>query len=145
VLIGWLLLFGLMLLPSPALAASEVQLKHASDGTLLVIGSGYRRDQELVVRLGRQHFSVRADASGEFELATGLVSYGGGLSIQHAAAQDLPFVALAAAAPNPMAVLFAWSLAEGCVLLGGVAGVWLLMLGIIRRRRSGRYPRGERR
>lgn len=141
VLIGCCLLLSLSLPTGDALAASDVLLKHASDGTLVVVGTGWRHDQQLVVSLGQRRFPVRANTSGEFELETGLAAYHGAVSIQHAAAPDLGFMALPTAMPNPLAVLLAWSVAEGSALLGIVAGVWLVAVGVARRLRAGGYPR----
>jgi len=138
--ICWLLIAAM--LPSEStLAASDVQLKHAPDGTLVVVGSGWHRGKQLVVSLGQQAFDVRADASGDFELATGMASYQGELSIHHAEANTLAFIPLAVDVPNPLAVLFAWSVVEGLALLGIVVGLWLVAAGVTRRWRAGRYPR----
>ena len=127
---------------SSALAASDVQLEHAADGTLVVVGSGWHHGQRLVVDVGHQQFTVRPDASGDFELATGLPSSTGELAVHHpAATSDLAISAIRSATPNPLAVLFAWSLAEGMTFLGGLAGLGLVVAGVLRRLRVSRYPR----
>ena len=123
---------------SVAVAASDLELKHAADGTLVVVGSGWHRGQELVVSLGQPRFGVRADASGDFELATGLASFNGEFAIHHMDAPELALVPLAAATPHPLAVLFAWSMAEGAALLGVVTGFGLVGAGILRRKRASR-------
>jgi hypothetical protein len=127
-----------------ALAASDIRLEHAADGTLLVVGSGWHRDQPLVISLGQQRFNVRADGSGEFELATGLASYRGELAVHHADAPELAFAALPAAEAaqvSPLAVDLARSVAEGLAFLGGGLGLGLVAAGVNRRRRASRYPR----
>lgn len=127
---------------SRALAASDVELKHATDGTLVVVGSGWHHGQLLVIDVGRQKFNVRADASGDFELATGLAASGGELSVRHpATTPDLSVAAIESTVPNPFAVLFAWSVAFGIALLGATAGSVLLLTGVLRRMRPSRYPR----
>ena len=120
-----------------ALAASDVELKHATDGTLLVVGSGWHHGQLLVIELGRQQFNVRADASGDFELATGLAASNGDLTVHHPVA----LAAIDSAAPSPFAVLFAWSVAEGVALLSVVAGLTLILVAMRRHMRVSRYPR----
>jgi len=139
--VGWLLLAASWLCTAnPAHAASDLQIEHAADGTLVVVGSGWHRDQEMVISLGQQRFNVRADNSGDFELATGMASYQGDLAVHHAADRELAFVPLAE--PHPFAVLFARSVAEGLVLLTFVVGVVMVAAGVARRVRAPRYPRG---
>ena len=126
---------------NPAQAASDVQLKHASDGTLLVVGSGWPRGQTLVISLGVRRFDVHVDSSGDFEVATGLASFQGDLAVHRADFSSQNFVSLASE-PSPVAVLFARSVADGLVLLMFVVGVSMVGAGVIRRWRPGRYPRG---
>jgi hypothetical protein len=143
VLIHALLLVMALLAPSAtALAASDIHLARAADGTLLVVGSGWRRGQELVVSLGRQRFNVRADATGDFELPTGLATYSGKLQVHHTHASDLAFAPL----PTPrttvsLAQYLARSVTEGLALLGAGLCAGLVTVGIARRRRASRYPR----
>jgi hypothetical protein len=128
--------------PSSALAASDVQLKHAADGTLVVVGSGWHHGQLLVIDVGQQQFKVRTDTSGDFELATGLSASSGKLAVHHVAAtSELAFAAIGAATPSPFAVLLAWSVAEGVALLAALTGLMLLVAGVRRRVRVSRYPR----
>src|ERR1051326_5201670 len=104
-----------------ALAASDVQLEHASDGTLVIVGSGWHRGQDLVISLGKQRFTVRVDSSGEFELLTGLATFRGELAVHHAQAPALAFAALPAAADaqaTALAVDLARSVAEGMAQIG---------------------------
>ena len=101
------LLVALLAPSSPALATSDIHLAHAADGTLVVVGSGWRRGQELVVSLGAQRFTVRADGSGEFELTTGLATFQGELAVHHADAPAVAFAALPTAGfaqVSPLAV-----------------------------------------
>ena len=116
------------------MAASDVQLKHAADGTLVVVGSGWPRGQDLVVSLGQQRFTVRVDTTGDFEVATGLTSYEGDLAIQHADAAP-PTVD---PVPHPLAVLFAQAVGQGFVLLTFLGGAAMGVAGVVRLRR---YPR----
>jgi hypothetical protein len=139
---GWILLGALVVGPSrPAFAASDLQLKHAADGTLVVVGSGWHRDQQLVISLGKSRFDVRADGSGDFELDTGLASYQGDLTVHHADTSGLALLPLTGRVPNPLAVLFAQSVAEGVLLVTFLAGIGLVGAGIGRRWCPPRYPR----
>lgn len=127
---------------SSALAASDVELKHATDGTLVVVGSGWRHGELLVIDVGQQQFNVRADASGDFELPTGLAASSGELTVRHAATMsDLGFASMATRTPSPFAVLFAWSVAEGVALLAVMTGLMLVLAGVRRRVHVYRYPR----
>ena len=131
-----LLLVSVCAAPNNALAASDIQLKHAADGTLIVVGSGWHRGQQLVINLGQSRFEVRADGSGDFELDTHLASYQGDLSIHHPDQAPLGLIPLTGAQPNALAVVFAQSLVEGALLSGVLAGVALIGGAIARR-----YPR----
>ncbi len=126
--------------PSQALAAPEVSLGPAPDGTLTVVGNGWRPGQHLVVNLGRASFTALADSTGSFEVSTGLVSYQGPLAVHRPATSSLASARLGPAedpvVPNPLAVLFVQSLVRGVglvALLGGVVG---LGMGVARAIRS---------
>jgi hypothetical protein len=118
--------------PAVALAAPEVSLQAAADGTLKVIGNGWRPGQQLVISVGGDEFAARADSAGDFEIATGLASYQGDVAVHRpelrpqtsprSASLAEPYV------PNPLAVLFAQSVAIGTVLTliaGGLTSVAL--------------------
>jgi len=125
-----------------ALAASDVELKHATDGTLVVVGSGWHHGQRLVIGVGQQQFNVRADASGDFELPTGLAASSGELTVHHAVeTSGLALATIETATPSPLAVLFAWSVAEGVALLTAIAGLALVIAGVRRHMHVYRYPR----
>jgi hypothetical protein len=138
--LGALLLIASVAPATRASAASDLELEHAPDGTLVVVGSGWHRDEELVISLGQQRFSVRVDSSGDFELATGVTSYQGDLAVHHIADRELALLPLAE--PHPLAVLFARTVAEGLVLLVFAVGMAMLVAGLARRVRPPRYPRG---
>jgi hypothetical protein len=141
VLVGWLLLtVSVVCSANPAMAASDVQLEHAPDGTLVVVGSGWPSGQELLVSLGDHRFEVQVDPGGEFEVPTGLASYQGSLAVHHLGAAQLALMPLVAE-PHPLAVLFAHALAQGFILLTFVVGVAMVGTGVARRWRFGRYPR----
>jgi hypothetical protein len=123
------------------MAASDIQLKHAADGTLVVVGSGWHRGQELVISLGQSRFDVRADGSGDFELDTHLASYQGELSIHHPDQSALGFLPLSGAQPNALAVLFAQTVVEGAILVGLFAAAGLVGIGFLSLWRAPRYPR----
>jgi hypothetical protein len=136
-----LLLLSVCAAPSSALAASDIQLKHAADGTLVVVGSGWHRGQELVISLGQSRFDVRADGSGDFELDTHLASFQGELGIHHPDQAALGFIPLSGAQPNALAVLFAQTVVEGAILVGLLAAAGLLGIGFLSLWRAPRYPR----
>jgi hypothetical protein len=129
---------------TPAWAEPQISLDPAPDGTLVLVGSGWRPGQHMVVSVGQRDFPALADSVGEFEVPTGLVSSGGPpavLAIHRPEAQ----VAMApasqaqtqaqaqaltqAAVPHPLAVLFAQSLMTGSAFLAlSAAGVSLVAL-----------------
>ena len=113
-------------LPVPALAAPDVSLQAAADGTLSVIGTGWRPGQRLVVSLGPDSFPARADSTGSFEVTTGLASYQGQLAVHRP--DPRPAAPARSAAPgdayvpDPLAVLFTQSMAIGAALSTLAAG-----------------------
>jgi len=125
---------------SQALAAPEVSLDPAPDGTLTVVGNGWRPGQHLVVNLGRASFPALADSTGSFEVSTGLVSYQGPLAVHRPASSSLASARLGPAedpvVPNPLAVLFAQSLVSGIGLAGVLGGVVGLAMAVARSIRS---------
>jgi hypothetical protein len=136
-----LLVAGVLASPSTTYAASDIQLKHAADGTLLVVGSGWHRGQQLVISLGQTRFDVRADGSGDFELATHLASYQGELSIHHPDQSGSAFMSLTAGRPSAFAILFAQSMVEGAVLVCLIAAAGLVGAGFRKLWHAPRYPR----
>jgi hypothetical protein len=105
---------------SDVFASPEASLDTAADGTVIIVGSGWRPGDELVVGLGNDRFMAYTDSSGAFELQTGLATYEGLLSVHHADASSIAQIApaspQAASQPNPLAVLFAQSLAQGAAI-----------------------------
>jgi hypothetical protein len=120
---------------SVALAEPRVSLDPAPDGTLVLVGSGWRPGQRMVVSVGPDLFPVLADSVGDFELQTGLVSTGGPpepLAVHHPDAQ-ISRTSLGRTpqsdTPHPLAVLFAQTLVIGAALLGlSTAGGGLVLL-----------------
>jgi hypothetical protein len=131
-----------------ALAAAAVSLDPRPDGTLVLVGSGWRPGQELVISLGTDAFPALADATGSFEIPTGLLVTSGpplSITIRHPDASSLAFTHLSPApeqsldSPNPFAVLFAESLAMGAKAFAfTAAGLSLTALGTRAIRARGR-------
>jgi hypothetical protein len=103
-----------------AFAASGVSLNPAPDGTIKLVGSGWRPGQQLVISLGTDEFPALADAAGSFEIPTGILARGGlplSMTIRRPETNALAFATAAPPAaldvPNPFALLFAESLAMG--------------------------------
>ena len=120
-----------------ALAEPRVSLEPAPDGTLILVGSGWRAGQQMVVSIGPDFFPALADAVGEFELPTGLVSTGGPpepLAVHRTDAQTTPAAVarpLQPDTPHALAVLFAQALLSGAAFLGiSAAGIGLMSLGV---------------
>ncbi|HEV7663185.1 MAG TPA: hypothetical protein VGQ62_06590, partial [Chloroflexota bacterium] len=85
-----------MMLAAVTVASAEplVSLEPAPDGTLVLIGRGWRPGQKLVVSAGPDVFAATADTVGDFEVQTGMPASGG------------PPVALAVRRPDPTSVAF---------------------------------------
>jgi hypothetical protein len=113
-------------MPAAALAAPEVALKAAADGTLSVIGTGWRPGQRLVVSVGADNFPARADSTGSFEVMTGLASSEGRVAVHRPDPRSTVAARSAALGeayvPDPLAVLFTQSMAIGAVLSTLAAG-----------------------
>ena len=105
--------------PRVALAAPDLSLHPAPDGSLTLVGNGWRPGQRLVVTLGPTRIAALADSTGSFEVPTGLGSYQGGLTVhrQNATALARLDPALQPYVPDPLTVLFVRSLALGTALL----------------------------
>ena len=117
-----------MTLASPAAdAASDLRLQRANDGTLVVVGSGWRPGHRLVVSLGQELFTTYADGAGDFEIPTGLSTYHGDLTVHRVTRMALPRAPLA---PHPVAVLLAQGFAEGAALTGALIGLAMLTIGV---------------
>jgi hypothetical protein len=147
VLLGWLLLAALWTTPaSVALGEPIVSLESASDGTLTLVGRGWRSGQSLVVSIGQDVFPALADSVGDFEIQTGLSDSGGPLgplTIRHPERETLAFGRLGPPGepdlPHPFAVLFAQSLAMGaglCALTGAGLGLAFMTTRPLRSRRN---------
>src|ERR687885_2277761 len=113
-------------MPTAALAAPEVTLKAAADGTLSVVGNGWRPGQRLVVSVGADNFPARADSTGSFEVVTGLASYEGQVAVHRPDPRSSVAAQSAALGdtyvPDPLAVLFTQSMAIGVALSTLAAG-----------------------
>ena len=112
-----------------ALAQAEVSLEPATDGTLVLVGNGWRPGQRLVVTVGHDVYPAMADSAGGFELRTGQAATGAApplLTVRRQELSTLAFAALGADPrhdqPHPFAVLFAESLAMGAALFALTAG-----------------------
>jgi hypothetical protein len=137
-----------------ALAMAAVSLTPATDGTVTLVGSGWRPGQQLVISLGGDEFRAEADAAGNFELSTGLPARGGlplSMTIRREEPNALAFARLGPPPPeleangkNPFALLFAESLATGAQFLAvGAGGLGLATLATraLRVRRRARASR----
>ncbi len=133
---GWLLLLTLLVAPATAQAASDLSLHRAADGTWIVVGSGWHPAEQVLVTAGQARFVALTDGAGDFEVATGLSSYPGPVSVHHQLVSDMPMLALAPPAPHPLALALVQGLAEGAALLGAGLGLLLLGLGIRRLQRA---------
>jgi len=127
----------------PVVAASGVSLDPKPDGTIVLVGSGWRPGQELVISLGTDTYPAQADSSGNFEVPTGLTVTGGpplSITVRRRETSALAFAHLGpppdSDLPNPFAVLFAESLAFGAKILAFAAGGLGLALLSIRALRA---------
>jgi hypothetical protein len=136
--------------PAQALAQPTVSIEPEADGTLTLVGGGWRPGQELVVRVGELAFAAQADLLGEFEIQTEMLSSAGPpglLSVHRPKPAELAFARLDSPAvthdgAHPYAVLFAQAMAAGAgmfaVCVGGLGLLWLA-LGPRRYRRDRHY------
>jgi hypothetical protein len=109
-------------------AEPDVSMSGAADGTVLLVGSGWKPGQQLIVSVGREIFPTQADTAGSFEIHTTLpfdATSGAALSVRpfagslsFAALPPAPIAPAAPPAPHPLAVLFAQSIADGATWLG---------------------------
>ena len=120
------MLVALLGTTSPARAEPQVSLDNAADGTMVLVGSGWRPGQRMVVSVGRDQFAAVADSVGDFEVATGLVATGAPEQLAvHEPAQSAPLFVGQAPQADPsstLAVLLAQSLMNGTVCLALSAG-----------------------
>jgi hypothetical protein len=131
-----------------ALAEPQIALTPAADGTLTLVGSGWRPGQRMVVSVGPDAFPALADSVGDFEIQTGLASTGGPLAQMAVHRQDAPMTLAAPGrspspqsdSPHPFAVLFAHSLMTGATFLGlsaaGLGLAWLAARVVRAKRRD---------
>jgi hypothetical protein len=148
VLLGWLLLVSLMGTASSALAEAEVALSPAGDGTLLLVGSGWRPGQQLAVSLDDDVFPALADSAGGFEVRTGVPAGGTApprLTVRRLDTSAPAFARLLPTSeppptPHPLAILFAESLAMGAILFalsaGGLGALTVALRSAIARQRT---------
>jgi hypothetical protein len=142
-----LLVVALLGFTGTALAAARVSLDPAADGTLILVGSGWRPGQQLAVSVGRDVYPAMADSAGSFEVRTGLPVTSGPPAPIAVHREDTSALALAALAiaspreePHPFAVLFAQGLATGATWLavsaGGIGAIALTSRAVQARRRE---------
>ena len=120
-----------------ALAQPDVSLEPTADGTLLLVGNGWRSGQRLVVSVGHDLYPAVADSAGGFEVRTGQPlsnAANATLSVRREDSSTLGLVPLRVVPmpdqPHPFAVLFAQSLMMGAVFLtlsAGSVGILLLI------------------
>ncbi len=133
--LAWLVSVALLGTTSTALAEPRVSLDPAPDGSLVLVGSGWRPGQRMMVSVGRDQFPVLADSVGDFEVPTGLAATGGP---PEPLAVHGPYPRISPAminqmrqtdTPNPFAVLFAQTLMTGAsVLCLSAAGIGCALL-----------------
>jgi len=118
-----------------AAAAADVSLDPAPDGTLVLVGSGWRPGQQLVVSVGHDVYPAMADSTGGFEVRTGLAANAApaALTVRRqdtsALAQTRLSIAQRREGAHPYAVLFAQSLATGAALFAvSACGIGALVL-----------------
>jgi hypothetical protein len=132
----WLVLAALLGTTSVALAEPRVSLDSASDGSLILVGRGWRPGQRMMVSVGQDQFPVQADSVGDFEVPTGLAATGGPsepLGVHRPYPQIYPAAIRAqqAGVPHPFAVLFAQALLTGIAFAGlGAAGIGATLLAV---------------
>jgi len=130
VLLGWLLLVSLWGPASSASAEAEVAMSPAADGTLLLVGNGWRPGQQLALSVDDDVFPALADSAGGFEVRTGVpagVSATPRLTVRRLDTSGPAFARLLPTAeppptPHPLAMLFAESLAMGAIVFALSAG-----------------------
>lgn len=131
-----LLWLGVALLGAvPAHAASDLELRHAPDGTWHVIGSGWRPRDQVVVSMGVARYPADVDGAGDFDVPTGLTTYQRPLAVHHVPAMNL---ATRTTAPSSLAAVLVHGLAEGAAIMSLMLGLLLLGLGIRRWQQAGR-------
>jgi hypothetical protein len=135
VLVGWAVLVALLGTTSVALAEPQISLDPSPDGSLVLVGRGWRPAQRMMVSVGRDEFQVQADSVGDFEVPTGLAASGGPpepLAVHRPYQQVTPAMLVLmrpADAPHPFAVLFAQAFLTGTALAGvGVVGLGFVLL-----------------
>ena len=147
--LAWVVMAALLGTTSIARAEPLVSIDPAPDGTLILVGSGWRPGSRMVVSVGRDQFPAQADAVGDFEIQTGLVSTGSPpeLLAVHRPDADSPDT-MAAPQPQPdtahsFAVLFAQSVMMGAAFLalsGSCLGLVALGTRYLHIKRSARGP-----
>jgi hypothetical protein len=148
VLVGWAVLVALLGTTSVALAEPQISLDPSPDGSLVLVGRGWRPAQRMMVSVGRDEFQVQADSVGDFEVPTGLAASGGPpepLAVHRPYQQVTPAMLVLmrpADAPHPFAVLFAQAFLTGTAFAGvGVVGLGFVLLGarVVQIRRRTRH------
>jgi hypothetical protein len=143
----WLVAVALLWTTSVALAEPQVSLDAAPDGSLILVGRGWRPTQRMMISVGRDQFPVQADSVGDFEVPTGLAATGGPpepLAVHRPYSRITPAmlaVMRQTDTPHPFAVLFAQALLSGMALAGlgaGGLGCTLLAARLVHARRGTR-------
>ena len=130
VLLGCLVLVSLWETAGSAVAEADVALSAAADGTLVLVGNGWRPGQQLALSLDHDVFPALADSAGGFEVRTAVppgVTPPPRLMVRRLDPSTPAFARLLPAGeplptPHPLAILFAQSLAMGAVLFTLSAG-----------------------
>jgi hypothetical protein len=148
VLVWWTVLVALLGTTSVALAEPQISLDPSPDGSLVLVGRGWRPAQRMMVSVGRDEFQVQADSVGDFEVPTGLAASGGPpepLAVHRPYQQVTPAMLMLmrpADAPHPFAVLFAQAFVTGTAFAGvGVVGLGFALLAarVVQIRRGTRH------
>lgn len=125
-----------------ALAAPQASLEANPDGTLRVVGDGWRPGDQLALISGQNRFEAFVDSAGGFEVATGLPRLHGTLAVRLVARMEA--TTFTAAPAHPLAVWFAQSLLMGSTYAGILLCIAIIASYLGRRyaARHDSWPRG---
>ena len=143
-LVAQLCLFGQV---NVSMAAPQASLEASPDGTLRVVGDGWRPGDQLALIFGQHRFEAFVDSAGGFEVTTGLPQLQGALAVHHVARMEA--TTFTTPQVHPLAVWFAQSLLLGCtyagVLVSLAVGFFAVARQVLKRRYAARHdnwPRG---